>query len=431
MPALHLARFSFDVTPPIGHPLCGGWIEPAKVIDDPLKAIGVVLLGMGQPVVLCTVDWVGLRNEAFESWRRALADAAHTVPDHVALHCVHPHDAPFADVEAQKLVAEARGAPHNLDLGFFDRVVRGSVEALRASLGTTARFNQVGVGKARVDRVASSRRIVGPDGKVRATRTSATKSQAARDEPEGLIDPWLRTLGFWHDDKPLASLSYYACHPMSHYGRGRVSCDFCGLAREKRQGELPEVHQVYFNGAGGNITAGKYNDGDPSNRAVLRDRMHSAMSAAWDATERHRVDGWEWRVGPVTLPPRVEPEFGIEASRAVLDDPKQPPAKRGNAAYQIAWRRRADRPIDLTSLHIGPATLLHLPGEPFIEYQLLAHRLAAGATAFVAGYGDDGPGYLPTADAYGQGGYEPTVALSGPESGGFIQDAMARLLERS
>lgn len=34
MLAYHLARFSIDATPPIGHPLCGGWIKPAEAIDD-------------------------------------------------------------------------------------------------------------------------------------------------------------------------------------------------------------------------------------------------------------------------------------------------------------------------------------------------------------------------------------------------------------
>ena len=46
MPALHLATFACDVTPPLGHPLCGGWIEPVRGVDDPLRAVGVVLLGM-------------------------------------------------------------------------------------------------------------------------------------------------------------------------------------------------------------------------------------------------------------------------------------------------------------------------------------------------------------------------------------------------
>ena len=109
MPALHLAPFHCDVTPPVGHPLCGGWIEPVRGVDDPLQAVGVVLLGMGQPVVLCAVDWCGLRNEAHRALAQALAGAAHTVPENVAVQCVHPHNAPFADIEAEKLIAAVEG----------------------------------------------------------------------------------------------------------------------------------------------------------------------------------------------------------------------------------------------------------------------------------------------------------------------------------
>src|SRR5438093_13359893 len=97
MPVFHLATFTCDVTPPVGHPLCGGWIEPVRAVDDPLRALGVVLLGMGQPIVLCAVDWCGLRNEAHDAWRNALAKAAHTVPSKVAVHCVHQHKPPFPD----------------------------------------------------------------------------------------------------------------------------------------------------------------------------------------------------------------------------------------------------------------------------------------------------------------------------------------------
>ena len=75
MPVYHLASFSSDATPGLGHPLCGGWIEPARGVDDPLLALGVVLLGVGQPIVLCAVDWVAIRNDAHQAWQVADATA--------------------------------------------------------------------------------------------------------------------------------------------------------------------------------------------------------------------------------------------------------------------------------------------------------------------------------------------------------------------
>jgi hypothetical protein len=427
MPALHLTTFASDATPPEGHPLCGGWIEPARAVDDPLRALGVVLLGPAAPVVLCTVDWTGIRNDAHLAWRTALARAAHTTPERVAVHCVHPHNTPFADVEAQKLLEAAKGPP-SLDRKFFDRAVQQSAEAVAAALKRTVPFTHLGVGQAKVEKVASNRRILGADGRFKASRTSATKDVKVRDEPEGLIDPWLKTISFWNGEKPLAALHYYATHPMSYYGDGRVSADFCGLARQKRADDDKAVFQVYFTGCAGNVTAGKYNDGAKENRAVLRDRIHEAMVAAWKATERRPLDGWEWRTEPVKLPPRSEKSFGEEESRKTLEDEKAAKAKRGNAAFQLAWRKRLDRPIDFACLDFGKALVLHLSGEPFIEYQLKAQQLRPDAFVCVAGYGDGGPGYIPTDKAYLEGGYEPTVALAAPSEAVMVK-TIAKLLK--
>src|SRR6266849_357406 len=129
MPAFHFATFAADVTPPLGHPLCGGWIEPVRAVDDPLRALGGVLLGRVRPVVLCAVGWCGIRNEAHALWRQALAEATPTVPENVAVHCVHPHDAPFADVEAERLLEALPGAPPSLDLKFFQRAIKQTAEA--------------------------------------------------------------------------------------------------------------------------------------------------------------------------------------------------------------------------------------------------------------------------------------------------------------
>jgi hypothetical protein len=430
MAALHLATFSSDVTPPLGHPLCGGWIEPVRGVDDPLRMVGVVLLGMGAPVILAAVDWCGIRNDANLIWRKALADAAHTVPDNVAVHCVHPHNAPFADTEAEKLIEAVPGAPPSLDLIFFDRAVNQSAEALKSCLKSTQKFTHIGVGQGKVDQVASNRRILGTDGKVKFTRTSATKDPQVQAEPEGLIDPWLKTLSFWAGDQPLAALHFYATHPMSYYGDGRVSSDFCGLAREKRQQDDKKIFQVYFTGCAGNVTAGKYNDGAKENRPILRDRIYDGLVAAWKATVRQPVSGWQWNVEPVKLPPRSEGSFGEEESRRVLADAKAAKARRGNAAFQLAWLKRIDRPIPISCLDFGGAKVLLLPGEPFIEYQLKAQELAKESFVCVAGYGDGGPGYIPTQKGYWEGGYEPTVALAGPETEPILHDVMKKLVKK-
>ena len=95
MATLKLARFDLDATPPLGHPLCGGWIQPVVGVDDPLRFRGVVVLGVDQPIVLATLDWTGVLNDSHRLWIEAIAEAVGTSPERVALHCVHQHNAPF------------------------------------------------------------------------------------------------------------------------------------------------------------------------------------------------------------------------------------------------------------------------------------------------------------------------------------------------
>src|SRR6185312_9994469 len=120
---------------------------------------------------------------------------------------------------------------------------------------------------------------LGADGKVKIIRYSAMKDPEARKAPEGTIDPILKSVGFFHEDTPLARLYYYTTHPMSYYGDGRVTSDFVGIARDRRDGEEPETLHVYFTGSAGDITAGKYNEGSQADRVALTNRVHEAMAA--------------------------------------------------------------------------------------------------------------------------------------------------------
>lgn len=102
---------------------------------------------------------------------------------------------------------------------------------MRASLSKAQPVTHVGYGKAKVDKVASNRRILGPDGKVKVGRMSASKIPEAIAAPEGTIDAFLQLLTFYNGEKPVAVLTYYATHPQSYYGKGDVTAEFVGLAR--------------------------------------------------------------------------------------------------------------------------------------------------------------------------------------------------------
>jgi len=57
-------------------------------------------------------------------------------------------------------------------------------------------------------------------------------------------------------------------------------------------------------------------------------------------------------------------------------------------------------------LKMGRARILFMPGELFVEYQLAAKALRPDLFVAMAAYGEYAPGYICTAIAYKEGGYE-------------------------
>jgi hypothetical protein len=429
-PALRIAPFRFDVTPPVGHPLCGGWITPVVDVEDPLEAIGFVLLGAGDPIVICAVDWTGILNLGHAMWCQALAEAAGTTPQRVAVQCVHQHDAPLACPYSQDLVAQQNAGLRVLDMTFFKECLNRARAAVAEALPKALPVTHVAHGEGKVEKVASNRRVaLGPDGKVTAMRGSACKREDLIALPEGLIDPMLKTVAFYNGTEKVAACHYYATHPMSHYGKGHVSSDFAGLARKRRQGDEPHCTHIYFTGCAGNIAAGKYNDGSPEARVRLTERLYEGLVKSEAALRPLPVQSVAWRTTSVL--PEPNPLLDESRLRAMLADPKNVPANRIRPAMQLAWLRRvaAGSPITLSALHVNDVTLLHLPGEMFLEYQLRFQAAAPGRFVATAAYGEGGTWYIPTREAYPQGGYEVSVANVADSTDDLLTRRVRELLQ--
>ncbi|NLO31739.1 MAG: hypothetical protein GX117_00070 [Candidatus Hydrogenedentes bacterium] len=422
-----LAVFREEVTIPLGHACMGGGVSPATEIVDPLFVHVMVLLGPEQPLLFVAVDWCEIRNDAYDHWRSALAEAAHTVPERVLLSSVHQHDAPVVDYEAQRILDEVGLEKSICDVPFAKECVNRSVAALKEALKSPQPVTHYGVGVAAVEGVTSNRRVVLPDGKITYGRGSATKDPALQAEPEGIIDPFVKTLSFWNGDKALAALSAYSTHPMSYYGKGGVSADFVGMARACRQAEEPDVFQIYFTGCSGDTTAGKFNDGDPNNRPVLAEKLCQGMRLAWAQTERYPLEEVNFRVAPLHLEPKSFGGYGEADAKATVADDSLKPFIRNLAAMALSYRKRveAGQAIDVPVADFGKAKFLVMPGETFVQYQITAQGMSPDATVLTAGFGECAPGYVPSAIGTAEGYNDESWCWVEPGAEPLITDALA------
>lgn len=425
---LQIATFEFDASPPIGGPLA---YDPCVAITDPLSLRGVIFIGAGEPIVLAVVDWLGVANEAHQAWRKQLAAAVGTRPERVALHAVHQHDAPRCDLSAASLLAQYAPQDQPYDVPWIRDVIAKSSMAARESLSRARPVNGVAMAAAEVREVASNRRLLGPDGRVAATRYTACADPKLRALPTGTVDPLLRTLAFYQDQQPIVVLTYFATHPQSYYRTGEANPDFVGYARNARQATTGIPH-VHFNGAGGNVGAGKWNDGNRQNRQVLADKVTAAMQTAFSELQPQPLtaDDIGWRSISVALP--LGEHLDEEQLIGTLTAAESNPTERLTAAKHLAWlrRTRGGEKIDLQCLRVGRGRVLHMPGELFVEYQLEAAAMRPDLFVAMAAYGEYGPGYIGTQVAYAQGGYETSGRASrvGAGSEAVLIAAIAELL---
>jgi hypothetical protein len=423
--SLQISTFDIDATPPVGSYLA--YDQMVNTWDMSLRARGIVIMGSGLPIVLISVDWIGISNDSQDAFKETLALAAGTIPQRVAVHTIHQHDAPISDFGAERLLKEAGLNPFGYESSYQLQFLKNLGAEVKKSLESSQPLTHVGIGEAEVYKVASNRRILGEDGRVRAGRMTTCLDSALRAEPEGLIDPMVSLISFWNDDRPVAVLSYYANHPMSYYRTGMPNPDYPGIARFKRQLAVPQALHIYFTGAGGNLGAGKYNDGSRENRLILAERLADGMKRAWENTRKEAISpaDIDWQIDPVALPPashieKIEEEMS-QRGHVYLT----------NNIFKLVWfkRQQDGKKIDLTSLKIGNARILHMPGELCVEYQLAAKEMRPDLFVVMAAYGDYGPFYICSAESYEQGGYEVNVSGVTHEAEAIIMDSIKKLLK--
>jgi len=424
--SLQISVFDIDATPPPGSRLT--YQTMLKAWDLGLRARGVVLTGSGSPVVMVAIDWIGISNGGQDEFKRALADAAGTTPERVAVHTLHQHDAPICDFTSEKILKDAGVDPGCFEGTFARDIISSLQDAIKTSMKESGKVTHITLGEAPVYKVASNRRILNEEGKVRASRSSSCRDTELIALPEGVIDPMVSVIGFWEDEDPVAVMSFYATHPQSYYLTKIAGPDFPGVARFYRQLALPEALHIHFNGAGGNVAAGKYNDGSPEMRDVLAHRLADGMKRAWENGKKMEItsDLVDWEISPVLLPPATHvAEIEKRIKDADLAFNFLP-----NNMGRLSWykRRQEGKMTELGCLTLGEARVLFMPGELFVEYQLAAKKMRPDLFVAMAAYGDYGPFYIGTREAYSQGGYEINSSPVTSEVEDVLMNGMRKLL---
>lgn len=390
-------------------------------IHDRLFARALALEASSQQGLLISCDLLALDAPFVSAARIAIREATGIPEKAIMIACTHTHSGP---------------ATINLrDCGEVDRPYLEWLQLRLVNVAQKAASNlqeaRVGSGRGRVDQGALNRR-----------------------QPGGSIDPDLNVIGFRDEaGKFLAILVNYACHPVCLDGANRlISADYPGYLSRILQEQTHAV-VLFTTGAAGDINPeqmGGFAYAEELGSALAAETLRLLGRLEYQNTARLRVAG-ETLDLPFQLPPtRVETEQKLSEYRQGLQEAeaasdilmmKVQKAMSGWAEATLEKVLLGNVPAfisaEIQAICLDEVLLVGVPGELFSE---LGKEIKSNTTTpqvTVIGYANDDIGYIPTRQAYAQGGYEVQdafkfygyAAVLAPEAGDLIRQGAARLIE--
>jgi neutral ceramidase len=373
-----------DVPVAVGTPMSGfaARTSPSTGVHDPLSVRALVV----DDAAWITLDVCGLDEATCLSIR----EASPLPTDRVVVSATHTHSGPCS----------MRGRLGHADLAFVETLCRAAVEAC--------------------NRAVDNRELCS----VSMDSISGLGIAHNRRHPSERIDPALQVMVFSTARGSIAAwLLQFPCHPVVLGADNRqISADYQGFARQSLEDYASGSVALFLTGAAGDVNTGhsaesSYTQGASSTRTFAEaERIGNALGIAGRAAQwsTHRP------AHPVTVSTTsVELELEVldEASRHDLIKGWEELSRTAESGEQALlriwtdWARAVDDSVPLwwtgtvTVIRIADVLLVALPGEPFLAAAELIQR-ELELPVIVAGYSNGCPGYFPTAEEYGNGGYE-------------------------
>lgn len=411
-----------DITPPTGYLLQGHEARKGKSekVHDPLMLKALSVSNGQQRVYVVASDLVYFPLPFAEAIKQDACTELGLAPEQVLLTADHVHTGPF-------MFGVEPGDKDRYIPGYWEELRRKIIEAMREAAEKEESATLVW-GQSEVNIGVVNRRLKTPYG------------IEMRPNPEGPIDTdalVLAALGA--DGKPRAILFNYACHPTT-IGTDiyEISSDYPGVAQRALEARFPGATALFVNGccgdvrpsliANGQFRGGTFEDVDRMGKALAE-----AITAALAQTEPVNPGPVEGRLETLALPldSNLIPDTPEKLEQAATKYLKQP---RRDETVSGAWHTPSDEPavaawkkemaarlargekpattlpMDIHVLAIGDVRLAGMSGELMTEIGMKI-KAAAGFRTLVASCSNGVLGYIPTAAALPEGGYEAKTFL--------------------
>ena len=421
-----------DVTPPLGSALAGYFhIREAVGILDPIFLNAVVIESGEERIAVITADFLSMYLTQATEIRNFVAEETGIPADHILMQCLHQHTSVTAG---------------NTPAFYREGLKRKYADVVKFALSDLAECTVTVGEKETAEPVSFIRRYRMKDGTV---MTNPGFLNPEIDHPLGKADNTVRLVRFHREDKGDIAMIGFQTHPDT-LGGHRFSADWPGFVRRTVEKALEDegVHCILLNGCQGDTN--HINTSRPKLPVSTAERYEKVARIIGETVAAAALDVWnEGRPvaeGPISgevslhvIPSNLEGVEEIEEAKEIIRllAEKLPTPRPLNLAERGRYARLARlenaslfQKVNVTMVAFGKIAIVGYAGEPFTEYADVLREAYPQLLILTACNCNGAQGYLPSAAAFDEGGYEANSTAFSPATPSILQTEAKEKLQR-
>jgi len=428
-----------DVTPTLGTYL-SGYFEAryADGILDPIQLNAIAVGNDKETLLIITADLLGIREEYATPIRQKIAARTQIPADHIMIASLHQH--------TSICLRNSNGNNVMEDHEYLQILYRKFADVAQLAIADLTDATMFYGEQQPETPISFVRRYLMPDGSVCTNPKPAKCNSWPPIGPTEQSDNTVRLLKFVRKGGKSVALVNFSTHPDVVKGT-KFSADWPGFVRRFVEAEHENTQCLLLNGCQGDTNhknfmvpeEERFPAGEGYPHAEYMGRIiANAVNALWDKVQETADQTIGAGITTVYNKTRTDKEEFFDECRALYEAyelkqdhsvDKTPSGIRLAEAYRV-MRIRTEAPlyqkIPVTALRVGEIAFVGFGGEPFTHYATAVREKFPQKTVIAACCANGFQGYLPTAQAFKQGGYE---AISSPFSPNLEEDCVIAATE--
>jgi len=406
-----------DITPPVGVPLAGGLRARNSVgVDDPLYAKALILSDGSKYAVIVALDLIVICREQVGEASKLIFEQTGIPRESILICASHTHSGPYP---AELLDPVVKPDPY-----YMMKVCKQIAEAVNEAY-TGLEPARIGFASTTVKGLMHNRRLLDQKGSV-WNSWLVSPERREKLKPAGPVDEQLQVLSVRGlDGSHRAIVFNYPLHANVHFG-GNMSADYPGVVSRLISEKLgSDVVTLFTPGACGDLNV---------KRGIGMNDVGAAVTSEILSVIDHIKYTHECKLGALLkeIVLRLRDFSRFQEEEISLKWPSGLDVFRNEHEVLSKLKEREVKTV-VNALRINEGVFVGVPGEYFAKLGLEIKARSPFKYNFVTELANDYVGYIPTTEAFKQGGYETFNARSSKVAAGsgekIVEESLNMLKE--